>query len=110
MHREKIYSYNLMGFKKKVNTLMGIKENVTSLVPSLLIKLSQVLLRGRRPCLSQTTLNSLVLFYSFVLVLLVCSTIFSFTSITYCHVSQTSITVLGVHNSGCHNPIIGLNN
>jgi len=43
VHSEKEYSYNLVGFKGKVNTLEGIKEKVRSLVPSFLIKLSQVL-------------------------------------------------------------------
>ena len=41
MHKEKAYSCNLVRFKGKVNTLVGIEENVRSLVPSLLIKLYQ---------------------------------------------------------------------
>ena len=40
VHREKIYSYNLVGFKGKENILVGINKKVRSLVPSLLIKLS----------------------------------------------------------------------
>ena len=46
MNKEKIYSCNLVGFKEKVNTLVRIKENVKSLIPSLLIKLSNVLFTG----------------------------------------------------------------
>ena len=41
--KEKEYYCNHEGFKGKVNALVGIKENVKSFVPSLLIKLSQVL-------------------------------------------------------------------
>jgi len=43
VQREKEYSCNLEGFKWKVNTLVGINEKIRSLVPSLLIKLPQVL-------------------------------------------------------------------
>ena len=39
MHREKVYSCNLVGFKGKVNLLVRIQGKVRSLVPSLLIKL-----------------------------------------------------------------------
>ena len=38
VQREKEYSCNLEGFKGKVNTLVGIKRKVRSLVPSLSIK------------------------------------------------------------------------
>ena len=41
--REKEYSCNLERFKWKMNTLVGMKEKVRSIVLSLLIKLSQVL-------------------------------------------------------------------
>ena len=40
---KKVYSCNLVGFKMKVHTLMGIKRKIRFLIPSLLIKLSQVL-------------------------------------------------------------------
>ena len=62
MHKEKVYSCNFMGFKRKADTLVRIKEKVRSLVPSLLIKLSQVLsLCGRKPSLVRTTLNLCVI-------------------------------------------------
>jgi len=43
MQRENEYSCNVKGFKEKVSTLVKIKRKVISLVPSLLIKVSQVL-------------------------------------------------------------------
>ena len=43
VHREKVYSYNLVGFKGEVNTHVRIKRKVKSLVSVLIIKLSQVL-------------------------------------------------------------------
>ena len=71
MQTEKKYSCNLEEFKKKVNTFVGIKGNIRSLVLSLLIKLSQISPYECRSSLGQTTLNSHALFYSIVLVLLV---------------------------------------
>ena len=55
VHRENVYSWNLVRFKEKVHTLVRIKGNVTSFVPSLLIKLSQLSPRRRKPSLSRTT-------------------------------------------------------
>jgi len=43
MQLEKEYSCNQERFEEKVNTLVGIKKKVKSLVPSLLIKLSKIL-------------------------------------------------------------------
>jgi len=61
VHKENVYSCNLVGFKGKVNTLVGIKDNVKSLVPSLLIKLSQVLSPWMWSSLGRITLNFLVI-------------------------------------------------
>ena len=78
VQREKEYSYNLKRFIEKVNTLMRIKGKARCLVPSLLTKLLKF-----SPCdvgqvLGRTTLNPRVFFYSFALVLLVCSIIVFF--------------------------------
>ena len=58
IQKEKEYSFNLVGFKRKMNILVRIKEKVKSLAPSLVIKLSQVLSHGCRPSLGRITLNS----------------------------------------------------
>ena len=44
MYREKIYSCNLIRFKGKVNTLMGVKRKVRSLVPIIIKKTLKFLL------------------------------------------------------------------
>ena len=110
MNREKEHSCKLVGFKEEANTLVRIKGNIRSLVPNLLIKLFQVPPRGRRSSLDRTTLNSHVLFYSFILVLLVCSTIIFFYKYYILSRSAMSITFLSVHNSYCCNPFVDLNN
>ena len=43
VHRENVYSCNLVRFKGKANTLVTIKGKVISLILSLLIKLSNSL-------------------------------------------------------------------
>ena len=64
MQREKKYCCNLEEFKEKMNTLVGIKENIKSLIPSLLIKLFQVLspMDVGRVC-PRNTLNSRVILF-----------------------------------------------
>ena len=87
MHRENVYAYNLVGFKKKVNTFERIKSNVRSFVPNLLIKLSQVWDK-----FGPNDVKSLnYCYYSFAFILLVCSTIvFFFVQVlSYCHFPQT---------------------
>ena len=79
MYREKVYSCKLVGFKRKANTLVRIKKKVRSLIPSLLIKLSQVLSQWMQAKFEMNHVKfSCYYFYSFVLVLLVCSTIIFF--------------------------------
>jgi len=57
VQKENGYSYNLKGFKRKVNTRAGIKENIRTLEPNLLIKLSQVLSTWTGPDLAKPHLN-----------------------------------------------------
>ena len=75
-----------------MNTLVEIKEKIRSLVPSLLIKLSQVLSVDVGQVWPNHVKSSC--YFSFILILLLCFTNFSFTNITYCHGFATSITVL----------------
>jgi len=42
VHKETVYTCNLVGFKGKANTLVRIKQKVRSLELNLLIKRSQV--------------------------------------------------------------------